>query len=121
MGHKLKNGAEAHALTKEDQALGGKQKGINNKIKKTFAQILTDELSTPMTVNGVEVPKKQAMMMVLVRKALQGKLSDRDFLEACKFIRDTIGEKPIEKMMLAEVEQSVIDEVERMVLGDDEK
>lgn len=30
-----------------------------------------------------------------------------------------MGEKPAEKIMIAEVEQSVIDEVERMVLNDD--
>jgi hypothetical protein len=31
-------------------------------------------------------------------------------------LRDTAGQKPIEKVMVADVEQSVIDEVEKAVL-----
>lgn len=36
-----------------------------------------------------------------------------------EILRDTIGEKPIDKIQVAEIDQSVIDEVEAMVLGDE--
>ena len=38
-----------------------------------------------------------------------------------ELLRDTAGFKPVEKVMVAEVEQSVVDEVEKMVLGDDDE
>ena len=36
--------------------------------------------------------------------------------KAFEIVRDTAGQKPVEKVMIAEVEQDVIDEVERAVL-----
>ena len=41
-------------------------------------------------------------------------------IRAMEFVRDTAGQKPVEKVMIAEVEQSVIDEVEAMVMDNDE-
>lgn len=41
-------------------------------------------------------------------------------IKAMEFVRDTAGQKPVEKVMIAEVEQSVVDEVEAMVMEDDE-
>ena len=43
----------------------------------------------------------------------RAKDSPKDF----EILRDTIGEKPIDKIQVSEIEQSVIDEVEAMVLG----
>jgi hypothetical protein len=40
--------------------------------------------------------------------------------KAFEVIRDTVGEKPTEKIMVADVDPSVISEVERMVSEDDE-
>ena len=37
-----------------------------------------------------------------------------------QLMRDTAGYKPVDKVMVAEVEQSTIDEVENMVLGADQ-
>ena len=57
-----------------------------------------------------------------LRRALEGqfqKALDGD-TRAFETIRDTAGQKPVEKVMVSEVSQDVIDEVERMVLEDDE-
>ena len=43
--------------------------------------------------------------------------AQRGDLKAFELVRDTAGQKPVEKVMLAEVDQKTIDEVERMVLG----
>ena len=41
--------------------------------------------------------------------------------KAFEILRDTIGEKPIDKVQISEIEQSVIDEVEEMVFEDDDE
>ena len=38
-----------------------------------------------------------------------------------EFLRDTIGQKPIDKVQISEIDQNIIDEVEAMVLEDDEE
>ena len=48
----------------------------------------------------------------------KGETLDDILPEAFAVIRDTIGEKPIDKVMIADVEPSVIAEVEAMVLTD---
>ena len=41
-------------------------------------------------------------------------------VRAFEVLRDTVGQKPVEKIMVAEVDQTVIDEVERAVLDGQE-
>lgn len=60
---------------------------------------------------GRTVQAQTAMSNALLKEALQGNT------KAFEIIRDTIGEKPVDKVMVADVEQSVIDEVEKAVLG----
>ena len=38
-----------------------------------------------------------------------------------EFLRDTIGQKPIDKIQVTEIDQNIIDEVEAMVFEDDEE
>ncbi len=55
---------------------------------------------------------QQSVTLALIEKAMSGDT------KAFEVIRDTIGEKPIDKVMIADVEPSVIAEVEAMVLTD---
>lgn len=55
----------------------------------------------------------EAITAKLFEKAMKGDV------RAFEMIRDTVGQKPVEKIMIAEVEQDVIDEVEKAVLGND--
>lgn len=55
-----------------------------------------------------------AILLKQIAKALKGDTT------AAAFLRDTAGQKPVEKVMIADVEPSVIEEVESMVLGDDD-
>jgi hypothetical protein len=50
--------------------------------------------------------------LALIEKAMSGDT------KAFEVIRDTIGEKPVDKVMIADVEPSVIAEVEAMVTGE---
>ena len=49
---------------------------------------------------------------MLFRSALNGNV------KAFETIRDTIGEKPVEKVVMSEVDPNVISEVEEMVKND---
>lgn len=63
--------------------------------------------------DGTLKPGAEAMALAQLQKALKGDA------KAFELLRDTSGQKPVEKIMLAEVDQSVIDEVEKAVLDDD--
>lgn len=54
----------------------------------------------------------EALAAMLMKKAMSGDV------KAFEVLRDTAGEKPVEKVMVAEVEQSIIDEVEKIVNDD---
>ena len=83
--------------------------------KRTFKEEFEAELSVMISQkdgNGKVIGKttvKNAITKKAVQKALRGDL------EALRLIRDTIGEKPVETIMVSEVDSSVIAEVERMV------
>ena len=55
----------------------------------------------------------EAIAVKQMEKALKGDT------KAFEVIRDTAGQKPVEKVMVSEVSQEVIDEVESMVLGNE--
>lgn len=82
----------------------------------TFKAVLEILLNDTYTdKKGVKRTGWEVASLKVFENAMKG---DRKSFET---IRDTIGQKPVDKVMIAEVEQSVIDEVERMVLGDDEE
>lgn len=96
--------------TKEEQkaitTAGGKASGESRRARKTLKQELLTLLSEGDTQQNVSV--------ALIQKALDGDT------KAFEVLRDTIGEKPTEKIMVADVDPSIIGEVERMVNGNDE-
>jgi hypothetical protein len=57
--------------------------------------------------------------LALIDEAMNGNKAG-SVTKAFEVIRDTVGEKPTEKIMVADVDPSVISEVERMVGEDDE-
>ena len=62
--------------------------------------------------NGETVTGAEAIAIKQMEKALKGDT------RAFEVVRDSGGQKPVEKVMVAEVTQEVIDEVEQMVLGE---
>lgn len=84
--------------------------------KRTFRELVSIALSQVMTdKTGNKITAKEAISMKAVVDAVKG---DRFAREFC---RDTIGEKPVERVMVAEVSQDVIDEVEKMMEDDKPK
>ena len=87
-----------------------------NAEKRTFRELVSIALSQVMTdKNGERISAKEAISIKAVVDAVKG---DRFAREFC---RDTVGEKPVEKVMMAEVSQDVIDEVEKMMEDDKPK
>ena len=69
--------------------------------------------------DGKKITGAEALAVNLFVKAL----SEQDTAKAAKafeVIRDTSGQKPVDKVMIAEVDQAVIDEVEKMMNDDTE-
>lgn len=80
--------------------------------KRTFKTLMNIALSQQITnKSGETMSAKEAMIAKAVIDAVKG---DRFAREFC---RDTAGEKPVERVMVSEVSQDVIDEVEAMMNG----
>jgi hypothetical protein len=108
--------------TKEEQrriaAEGGKASVKARRDKKMLKDCLEAllERAEKVEIDGKTLKLTGAELIALTayQKAASGDI------KAMEFVRDTAGQKPVEKVMIAEVEQSVVDEVEAMVMQDDE-
>ena len=99
--------------SKEEQrklrSKAGKKSGEVRRKRKQLREELLALLSDGNTQKNIS--------LALIDEALLGNKAG-SVTKAFEVIRDTIGEKPVQKVMIAEVDQSVIDEVESAVLGD---
>ena len=113
---KLDNfGNKRHILTQEDREKGGQvTKGVYEKRGEIGEAIKVWLKTEQRDKNGEILTGAEIMTRVAIREMLKGNP------KFWKMLRDTAGQMPVEKIMLAEVEQSVIDEMERLVCGDDE-
>ena len=105
--------------TKEEQRkiaiMGGKASGEARRKKKLLKDCLYELLEKEWeNRKGEKHSGSEAISIALFKKALAGDM------KAFEIVRDTAGQKPVDKVMLAEVDQNTINEVERMVLGDDD-
>lgn len=94
---------------------GGKVSGESKRNKKLLRECLEELLEREMIdKNGVSMTGAEALSAKLFAEALKGNV------KAFVALRDTAGEKPIEKVVTAEVDSSVIAEIEGIVNGEDE-
>lgn len=94
-------------------AKGGIASGEAKRARKTLREELLLLLSDDVTdKKGNKIQAQAAMSAAILKQALTGNT------KAFEIIRDTIGEKPVDKVMIAEVDQAVIDEVEAAVLDE---
>lgn len=92
-------------------AKGGRASGAARRRKKDLKmalQVLLDRKYT--STNGTKMTGTEMISAKLFQQALNGNI------KAFETIRATVGQDPVQKVMVAEVEQSIIDEVERAVL-----
>jgi len=94
--------------SKEEQrklrSKAGKKSGEVRRKRKQLREELLALLSAGNTQKNIS--------LALIDQALNGNV------KAFETIRDTIGEKPVEKVVMSEVDPNVISEVEEMVKGE---
>ena len=101
-----------HKLTLDEQKAGGIASGIARRKKKDFREACIALLEAETTdeagniVTGYDI--------VINSMFVQAKLGNVKAFEA---LRDTAGQKPVDKVVVADVDQSVINEVESIVAG----
>lgn len=102
-----------HVLTPEERARGrerGHEKRRERKQLKEELQALLDADITDK--KGVVMSGDAAMAAVVFHAALKG-----DW-RAWELVRDTSGQKPIERIVVAEIEPDVIQDIEDIVNGE---
>lgn len=104
---------QAHKLTVDEASKGGKASGRARAEKRDLRRALEALLEKDWEdKNGNKLSGTQAVATKLFEQAMKGNI------RAFETLRDTVGQKPIEKVMVAEVEPEVIDEIEKAVLGE---
>lgn len=96
---------------KKNASKGGKRSGEVRRARKT----LREELLAILSDGDIQ----NRMSLALIQEALDGNKSG-SVTKAFEVIRDTVGEKPVDKVVVAEVDQTIIDEVEAMMRDDKE-
>ena len=102
----IKDSDVARAL----QAKSVESRNKNFKRKKLLKDCIELLLEQDMKAkDGKTVSGAEALSIKMFEKALKGDV------KAFEVLRDTAGQKPVEKVMVAEVEQSTLDEIEDLV------
>ena len=110
----LVRGEDAHKLTVEEASKGGRASGESRRKKRDLRQALEALLERDYTdKNGKTLSGTEAITAKLFEQAMKGNI------RAFETLRDTVGQKPVEKIMVADVDPDVINEIERMVLEDE--
>lgn len=104
-----------YKLTVEEQKKGGIASGEARRQKRDIRLAMEALLEKEYKgKDGKLLSGAQAIALKQMEKALKGDA------KAFELVRDSSGQKPVEKVVVAEVEQSVIDEVEAAILDDEE-
>lgn len=106
--------------TKEEARERGRAGGIASGEARRARKTMRAELEAMLTMTVKDKAGKDtgrtfqsAITAALIAKAAKGDT------KAYELIRDTIGEKPAERITLAQIDQEAIDKVEKMVMGRD--
>ena len=106
----FKSGSEAVNAGRKGGIASGKARREKADLKKQLQVWLETDVARDK--NGNPLTGAELMVQVAAKHMKDGNP------KYWELIRDTAGFKPVDKVMVAEVDQSVVDEVEAMVLGD---
>lgn len=103
-----------YKLSQEEAKKGGiasaKARREKRDLRKALEILLEKEWQDK---NGNKLTGTEAITAKLFEQAMKGNI------KAFETIRSTVGQDPVQKVMVADVDQTVIDEVEKMVLEDE--
>lgn len=105
---------ELREMTRKGGIASGKARREKADFKRK-CQIWMDETVVGHDENGKPLTGSELMIAVAARGISEGNTA------FWQLMRDTAGYKPVDKVVVAEVEQETIDEVEKMVLGADQE
>ena len=108
--------AEVKAMQRKGGINSGKARR-NKALLKDCLQILMEKKYLDEET-GKKITGAELLSVDLFRKAID-EMDTAKKAKAFEVLRDTSGQKPVDKVMIAEVDQTVIDEVEAM-MDDDE-
>lgn len=105
-----------YKFTLEDAKRGAKKSAEARRKKRDLRQAIEILLETDIEGDDGQMQSgAEALAIAQFKKALKGDT------RAFEVLRDTAGQKPIEKVQVAEVDQDVINDVERAVLDMEEE
>lgn len=110
-----KNLIPLNKRTKEEQKKISQAGAIKSRDNRRARKTLREELLALLSSGDVQ----NRISLALIQEAMDGNKAG-SVTKAFEVVRDTIGEKPVDKVVVAEVDQSIIDEVERMMADDEE-
>lgn len=100
-----------YKLTQEEQKKGGIASGKARREKRDLRRALEMLLEREYKdKNGNTLTGTEAISAKLFEQAMKGNI------KAFETIRSTVGQDPVQKIAVQEIDQSVIDEVENIVL-----
>lgn len=100
---------EQRAIARQGGIASGEARRRKRDLRQALEMLLEKEYKQR---NGESITGTEAITAKLFEQAMKGNV------KAFETIRATVGQDPVQKVMIAEVDQSVIDEVESAVLGD---
>lgn len=100
---------EQREIARQGGIASGRARAEKRDLRRALEALLEKEYTDK---NGNKLTGTEAITVKLFEQAMKGNI------RAFETLRDTVGQKPIEKVMMAEVEPEVIDEIEKAVLGE---
>lgn len=104
---------KARELGAKGGIASGEARRKKRDLKLAMQALLEAEIKDKKT--GETMSGAEAIAMAQYRKALRGDA------KAFELVRDTSGQSVVQKVAIAEVDQNVIDDIEKMVMDDDLK
>lgn len=102
---------EAREIGKKGGIASGEARKRKKQLKEYLEILLERQVSTDKEGNPITGTEAMAI------KAIQGAMNG-DW-KAWELVRDTSGQKPVDKVIVSEVSQDIIDEVEKAVFEDE--
>lgn len=100
---------EQREIARQGGIASGKARAEKRNLRKALEMLLEKEWKDK---RGNSLTGAEAISAKLFEQAMKGNI------KAFETIRSTVGQDPVQKVMIAEVDQDVIDEVERAVLNE---
>lgn len=107
---------EVKAIASKGGVNSGKSRRNKALLKDCINILMEKKALDPET--GKKITGAEQLSINLWKKALE-EIDTGKAAKAFEVLRDTSGQKPVDKVMIAEVDQTVIDEVEAMMNDED--